>query len=54
MFTYIKKYPHPRGVYCKTTYSDIDVARFTAHKKKPYNLYICCKTGLKVGAGITG
>ena len=33
MFTYIKKYPHPRGVCCKTTYSDIDVARFTAHKK---------------------
>ena len=33
MFTYIKKYLHPRGVCCKTTYSDIDVARFTAHKK---------------------
>ena len=31
MFTYIKKYLHPRGVCCKTTYSD--VARFTAHKK---------------------
>ena len=34
MFTYIKKYPHPRGVCCKTTYSDIDVARFTGHKLK--------------------
>ena len=34
MFTYIKKYPRPRGVCCKTTYSDIDVARFTGHKLK--------------------
>ena len=33
MFTYTTKYLHPRGVCCKTTYSDIDVARFTAHKK---------------------
>ena len=33
MFTYIKKYLHPRGVCYKTTYSDIDFARFTAHKK---------------------
>ena len=32
-FTYINKYLHPRGVCCKTTYGDIDAARFTAHKK---------------------
>ena len=53
MFAYLKEYPHLPGSLLQNELNS-DIARFTADKNKPYNLYICCKTGSKVGAGKTG
>ena len=54
MFTYIKEYPHSRGVCCKTTWIAMLRVLPLTKKKKTFQPYICCKTGSKVGAGKTG